>query len=52
MILRGPISQVRSFAEALIAERGVRHGRMHLIPVELEISKRRGEPHIHIRPFN
>jgi CopG family nickel-responsive transcriptional regulator len=34
-ILRGPTVEVRRFAEALIAERGVRHGKLNLVSVEL-----------------
>jgi CopG family nickel-responsive transcriptional regulator len=48
--LRGKIAEVRAFAESLIAERGVRHGHLHLVPVNLEISRVRGEPHVHLKP--
>jgi CopG family transcriptional regulator, nickel-responsive regulator len=34
VILRGPTSAVRKFANALQAERGVRHGQLNLISVE------------------
>ena len=34
-ILRGPTSEVRHFAEALMAERGVRHGKLNLISVKI-----------------
>ncbi len=40
-ILRGPTREVRRFAEALIAERGVRHGKLNLVAVEL------GQRHTH-----
>lgn len=40
-ILRGPTREVRRFAEALIAERGVRHGKLNLVAVEL------GQRHAH-----
>lgn len=51
MALRGPIRQVQAFAESLIAERGVRHGHLHLVPVALEISRvLGGEPHVHLHP--
>jgi len=33
--LRGPTLAVRQFAEALIAERGVRHGQLNLVAVEV-----------------
>jgi CopG family nickel-responsive transcriptional regulator len=34
VILKGPTAEVRGFAEAMIAERGVRHGQLNLISVE------------------
>jgi len=40
-ILRGPTAAVKRFSQLLIAERGVRHGRVNLVPVEL------GHPHAH-----
>ena len=33
-LLRGPTAQVRGFAQAVMAEPGVRHGRLHLVPVQ------------------
>lgn len=42
-ILRGPTAEVKRFSQALIAERGVRHGQVNLVPVEL------GRPHEHLR---
>lgn len=41
-ILRGPTTEVKRFAQALIAERGVRHGQVNLVPVEV------GRPHEHL----
>jgi CopG family transcriptional regulator, nickel-responsive regulator len=41
VMLKGPVQRVRAFAEQLIAERGVRHGQLNLISVEL------GQPHSH-----
>ncbi len=40
-LLKGPVQQVREFSDAIIAERGVRHGKLNLISVEL------GAPHSH-----
>jgi CopG family transcriptional regulator, nickel-responsive regulator len=34
-ILRGPTAEVKRFSQALIAERGVRHGQINLVPVEV-----------------
>lgn len=41
VMLKGVVQQVRQFAEQIIAERGVRHGQVNLISVEL------GKPHSH-----
>ena len=41
VMLKGPVKRVREFAEEIIAERGVRHGTLNLVNVEL------GEPHTH-----
>ena len=41
VMLKGPVSQVRQFAEEIVAERGVRHGQLNLVSVEL------GKPHSH-----
>lgn len=54
VILRGASDAVRRFAEALIAERGVRHGALNLIAVEKSGSGHThdalGSPHVHYRP--
>jgi CopG family nickel-responsive transcriptional regulator len=44
LILRGPTVEVRNFADALIAERGVRHGQLNMVSVEIE-SDRHAHPH-------
>jgi CopG family nickel-responsive transcriptional regulator len=41
VMLKGPVRQVREFADEIIAERGVRHGVLNLVNVEL------GTPHTH-----
>jgi CopG family nickel-responsive transcriptional regulator len=41
VMLKGAVHRVRVFAEQIIAERGVRHGQLNLISVEL------GKPHSH-----
>ena len=41
-VLRGAVGDVRHFADHVIAERGVRHGRLVLVPVE-----ERFETHTH-----
>jgi len=52
MILRGHTKEVVQFAEALIAEKGVRHGKFNVIPVESEANGRaqHHHPHVHLRP--
>lgn len=49
-VLRGHLKQVREFAASLIAERGVRHGQLHLVPVEVQFTQVHGEPHLHLHP--
>ncbi len=59
VILRGPTAAVRSFADALIAERGVRHGQLNLIDVEVDSGRAHGhgyrpagsgQGHVHLKP--
>jgi CopG family nickel-responsive transcriptional regulator len=53
VLLRGSVQAVRRFAETLCAERGVHHGQLNLISVDLHAPHHHGadsEPHLHIRP--
>lgn len=58
VILKGPVGSVRSFADALIAERGVRHGNLNIVSVEVDQGRHnhgyqpRGKAasHLHLRP--
>ncbi len=59
VILRGPTAAVRSFSDALVAERGVRHGQLNLIDVELDSGREhhhgyapagRSHGHVHLKP--
>jgi len=59
VVLRGPVAAVRNFADALIAERGVRHGQLNLIDVEVDAGRSHGHGyrpagsghgHVHLRP--
>ena len=43
-VLKGKTAEVERFAERIIAERGVRHGRLVTIPAEIE-SERHGHGH-------
>jgi CopG family nickel-responsive transcriptional regulator len=46
VILRGAASAVRTFSDAMMAERGVRHGQLNMVAVELD-----GTPgHVHEYP--
>lgn len=47
VILRGPTTEVRRFAERLIAERGVRHGNLNLVPVDIKSAR---HSHVHSQP--
>ena len=52
--LRGSTAQVERFAEGVMAERGVRHGRLTVIPAEIKSSRHahgagQARPHEHIR---
>lgn len=54
VLLKGAVTQVRHFADATIAERGVRHGKLHMIPVTLDTPHRHhdhGDPHHHSHPL-
>ncbi|MDP2822915.1 MAG: nickel-responsive transcriptional regulator NikR [Sulfuritalea sp.] len=59
VVLRGPTAAVRSFADALIAERGVRHGQLNLIDVDVDAGRSHGHGyrpagsghgHVHLKP--
>ena len=47
-LLRGSIAQVEGFAQRIIAERGVRHGRVAVIPAEID-NERHAHGHGHAR---
>ena len=53
-MLKGNTAEVERFAERIIAERGVRHGRLVTIPAEIESERhghgqRQPQAHQHIR---
>lgn len=54
-VLRGPTDELRHVADHITAERGVRHGRLTLIPVRIQSedhrhgSHRRRHEHVHVR---
>jgi CopG family nickel-responsive transcriptional regulator len=48
---RALLLRVRQFADEIIAERGVRHGQLNLISVDLGKAHRHGGPaHRHLKP--
>lgn len=52
VILQGATDAVRAFADAIMAEPGVRHGRLHVVPVDLETSAHGGRSHVHRHPHS
>jgi len=49
VILRGPTASVVALAQAVIAEKGIRHGEFRPIPVD--VGARRHHAHQHLRPY-
>lgn len=51
VMLKGPVSKVRDFAQEIMAERGVRHGQLNLVSVDLgKVHSHGGAPHRHLKP--
>jgi CopG family nickel-responsive transcriptional regulator len=58
VILRGPTASVRNFSDALISERGVRHGQLNLVSADIAGSGHhhshgahgKNHSHIHLKP--
>jgi CopG family nickel-responsive transcriptional regulator len=51
VLLKGAVSQVRQFAEEIIAERGVRHGQLNLVSVQMsKPHSHGGTTHRHLKP--
>jgi CopG family nickel-responsive transcriptional regulator len=48
VILKGRASEVRRFADALTAERGVHHGQLNLVTVQLDAAA--AHSHVHLKP--
>jgi CopG family nickel-responsive transcriptional regulator len=53
VILRGAINSVKNFANRVTATRGVRHGKLHMIPVEIKQEQHSPAslPHSHSNPL-
>lgn len=53
VMLKGPVKRVREFAQEMIAERGVRHGKLNLISVAPgESHSHGGITHRHLKPHH
>ncbi|MDR6524381.1 CopG family nickel-responsive transcriptional regulator [Variovorax paradoxus] len=54
VVLRGPVDAVKTCAEQLVALRGVRHGNVHLVPLDVgeQHSHGKSKPHRHFKPMN
>jgi CopG family transcriptional regulator, nickel-responsive regulator len=55
VLLRGTVAAVQAFADAVCAERGVHHGKLNLISVDLHLphAHKKGEKaHLHLKPSN
>jgi CopG family nickel-responsive transcriptional regulator len=56
VVLRGHLEEVQTFADRLIAERGVRHGQLNVVTAELgrrhahAHERGKGQPHLHLKP--
>lgn len=51
VILRGAFQQVQAFANILVAENGVRHGNIHIVPVDVRRPSKSGHQHVHLLPI-
>ena len=49
VVLRGRIDDVKACAEGIISQTGVRHGNVHIVPVDIDNGKyvRKGHAHVH-----
>jgi CopG family nickel-responsive transcriptional regulator len=53
VMLKGPVQRVREFADEIIAERGVRHGVLNLVNVDLSAAHTHdGSTHRHLKPHH
>lgn len=50
VILRGATEAVSRFANTLMAERGVRHGKLNVVPVDTDEHGHHHPHHLHVRP--
>lgn len=50
VILKGRIAQVRACAQGLVSQTGVRHGNVHIVPVDFEQDNHVRVGHAHVHP--
>ena len=50
VVLRGAYRVVKSFADSLVAQSGVRHGNIHMVPVDIDMPTRKQHTHMHFHP--
>jgi CopG family nickel-responsive transcriptional regulator len=50
VVLRGKFKEVSAFADALTAQRGVRHGNIHIVPVNMAMPNHHDHKHAHFAP--
>ena len=50
IVMRGTFKEVSVFANALIAESGVRHGNIHIVPIDVEMPSKARHRHLHLLP--
>ncbi|MEC5215087.1 CopG family nickel-responsive transcriptional regulator [Actimicrobium sp. GrIS 1.19] len=50
VVLRGRVNAVSAFADSLVAQSGVRHGNIHIVPVQREAATGGRHPHVHLMP--
>lgn len=52
-VMRGSIKKVREFANAVMAERGIRHGKLNMVPIDMAEASHThgGAPHVHSHPL-
>lgn len=50
VVLKGKMAEVRSCADAIISQTGVRHGNVHVVPVDIKKEKYSLVGHTHVHP--
>ncbi len=50
VILKGKMAEVRACADGIISQTGVRHGHVHVVPVDMRYEKHGQTGHLHTHP--